>query len=103
MSMNYIEELEEQLKQAQKAATPVIVETIKHDQDEKVMVSSNGTTRTDYLGGSPQQLLGKAQPVIEKQRLIDQPVPKEVGRVIKENEDERVVKLVSGTIRTERK
>ncbi len=102
MSTNYIEDLEQQLQEAKTAATPVTVDVIKHDQDEKVSRSSNGTTRTDYLGGEPQQVLGKAQPLIEK-RLVDQPVPKEVGKVIKENEDERVVKLVSGTMRTDRK
>lgn len=99
---DYIEELELQLQEAKKAATPVIVETIKHDQDEKVSVSSNGTTRRDALGGSPQQILGKAQPVIEK-RLVDQPWNKDNGRLLKDTETEREAKLKSGTIRTDLK
>jgi hypothetical protein len=100
MSTNYIEELETQLEEAKKAATPVHVEVIKEDDQERVSVSSNGTTRTDYLGGQPQQVLGKAQPVPEK-RLVDIPWNKDNGRLLKDTETEREAKLKSGTIRTD--
>lgn len=103
MHQDHIQELEVQLEAAKKAAEPVTVETIKHTRDEKVTVSSNGTTRRDALGGSPPQYLAGHAPVVTPPPAGLPPVTKETGKVIKENEEERVVKLVSGTIRTEMK
>ncbi|MBS0167552.1 MAG: hypothetical protein JSR29_15830 [Nitrospira sp.] len=101
--MTYLEELHEQVKQAERAATPVTVEVIKQTRDEKVSVSSNGTTRTDYLGGKPVEYLPGHVPVVAAPPVGLAPVTKEVGKVIKENEDERITKLVSGSVRTEMK
>ncbi|MBX3325735.1 MAG: hypothetical protein U0223_11650 [Nitrospira sp.] len=100
---DYIEQLETDLAEARKAATPVTVEVVKHTRDEKVSVSSNGTTRTDWLGGEPVKYLPGHVPVVSATPTGLAPVTKEVGKVIKENEEERVVKLVSGTIRRESK
>ena len=101
--MNYIEELEARLHEAKKATKPVITETIKHDRDEKVMVSSTGTTRTDYLGGKPVTYIPGHEPLAPALPPVLAPVTKEIGKVVKETDSERVVKLVSGTVRTERK
>ncbi|MBX3327522.1 MAG: hypothetical protein U0223_16895 [Nitrospira sp.] len=100
---DYIEQLETDLAEARKAALPVTVEVVKHTRDEKVSVSSNGTTRTDYLGGKPVEYLPGHVPVVAAPPVGLAPVPKEVGKVIKENEDERITRLVSGSVRTELK
>ncbi len=102
MSTDYILDLEEQLKAAQIAATPVTVEVIKHTHDERVTVSSNGTVRRDLLGGKPVSYLPDHRPVVEK-RLVYVPWDKEQGKILENNDTQRTVKLKSGTVRVDLK
>lgn len=99
----YIEQLETNLAEAIKASTPITVETVKHDHDEKVEVDSRGTTKRTVLGGAKPQYLPPHVPVVATAPAGLPPVPKEVGKVIKENEDERVIKLASGSVLTQLK
>lgn len=102
--MTYIEELHEQVKQAERAAIPVTVELVKHDHDEKVEVDSRGTTKRTMLGGKPPTYLPGHVPVVATApRLVDLPVSKEVGKVVSNDETARKIKLVSGTVRQDRK
>lgn len=99
---DHIAELEQQLQKAVKTAQPVIVETIKYDRDEIVTVSSHGTTRRDYLGGTLPDYSKKSTPVVEVP-LTSRPFDKELGKLLENNDSQRTLKLKSGTLRVDLK
>lgn len=96
-----IEELEAELAVARFDSQPVIIELTKETKDERVFTNvTSGTVRRDCLGGVEPQY--EDRPVLRTpERLVDRPWDKEVGKIIKENSDERVIKLASGAIRTD--
>jgi hypothetical protein len=101
MHTDTIIDIEQKLKLARQAAIPVIVELVSEDKEQRTFVNkTSGTVRQDFLGGTAQRYHEKPVPKVEVP-LFDKPVPKDIGRIIKANEDEREIKLTSGTIRTD--
>jgi hypothetical protein len=103
MNTDIIANLETQLATAKLAATPVLTETLSESADERsvrITHGNNVTVRTAFLGGESAQYHETPQ-VKPEVHLFDKPVSKEIGRVLKTNSEEREIKLVSGTIRTD--
>lgn len=97
-NQDHITEMERQLAEAKRAASPVIIEKTEETKDK-----TSGTVRTDLRGGTASQFV---EPVSVKPEaevpFLQRPVDKAVGKVIKVSEDQRVIKLAgSGTIRTD--
>lgn len=96
----HIQSLEDELAQAKRDSEPRVVEEISRDKDAVVYQDQNGVTRRDCLGGVAP--VYAERPILrEPERLVDRPWDKEQGKIIKENSDERVIKLSSGAIRTD--
>lgn len=103
-NQDHITEMERQLAEAKRAASPVIIEKTEETKDKIVYVNrTSGTVRTDLRGGTASQFV---EPVSVKPEaevpFLQRPVDKAVGKVIKVSEDQRVIKLAgSGTLRTD--
>lgn len=100
--MGYLQDLEDELAAAKKASESFTVEVIEKDDNHIVTRDSRGTVREDMLGGSAPQYLQTNAPVPAPEiPLCDRPVAKEVGKLLRANDEGREMKLVSGTIRTD--
>ena len=96
-----IAELKRELEVAERDAQPVIVECTERTKDRVVFEDrTHGTTRVNLLGGEPQQYYERPQ-VKEEIPLVEKAVDPTVGRVVSQNERQRVIELVSGTKRVD--
>lgn len=96
-----VQALEEKLRLAKAAATPVIIEKVSEDRDQIVyMDHTHGTLRKDLLGGSePLKDEGRLTPV--EVSLWDTPF--EGGKVVSQDVKARTIELESGTVRQDHK
>ncbi|CUS37524.1 hypothetical protein [Candidatus Nitrospira nitrificans] len=96
-------ELKQELAVAEADARPVIVE-VTHASREKIVYKNKttGTVRIDLKDGKEtQKCLEPVAPVAEG--VIVKAFDPELGEVMSENAKERVIKLASGTMRTDNK
>jgi len=100
---DYITEIERQLAEAKRAASPVIIEKTVDTKDEVVYVNrTSGTVRKDFLGGKAAQYHDDRRPEPKPEvSICGKPVDPSVGKVVKVTDKDRTVKLVSGTKRTD--
>lgn len=103
MNNNYIESLEAELAHAKRAAEPVIVEEVERTKDKVVYQNlTTGAVRVDLLGDVPPPPVDEDRPRYET--VIPSPwteLPREVGKVVSEDEVSRTAKLKSGALRTD--
>lgn len=100
---DHITDIERQLAEAKRAASPVIVEKTVDTKDEIVYVNkTSGTVRKDLLGGKAAQYHDSERPAPQPEvSICDKPVDPAIGKVVKTTDKDRTVKLVSGTKRTD--
>lgn len=100
-NQDHIIEIERQLIEAKRAASPVIVTKVSEDKDQVVYQNeTSGTRRVDLKGGSPVQYEDRTVPKPEV-HYFDKPLDPAVGKVTKTTETDRTIKLVSGTRRVD--
>lgn len=95
-----IKELEDRLALVKQALTPVIIEKTIDNEEQVVYVNKTfGTVRTDLKGGEKPRY--EDRPQASAASLVNRPFDTSLGKIVKENEDERMIQLNSGTVRTD--
>ncbi len=95
----HIEELEAQLEQAKRDAMPSIVVEVDHSQTERLTKNlKTGTLRLDLIDETHKPVITPRVVEVTGKRSTELPPEAEL---VSEDDNSRVMKLASGTVRTD--